>query len=106
MQVVGKNHNRIDDKWTFVPSHAKGVPQSFDLLDKNLRTSIGNRYREEVCASWNEISSKADHGNPIEKFDDQAGDHSRIHPAYRFAHAGYMIYSFTKTKKEETHAAS
>ena len=61
MQMIGENHNRIDDKWAFSAIRAQRIAKKIDAIRKDFGTSVSKRDGEEIRATGNEVAPIIDH---------------------------------------------
>ena len=61
MQMIGKNHNGIDDERTLAASRAQGVAKKINTVYKDFGISIRERNGEEERPTGNEVAPVTNH---------------------------------------------
>src|SRR3954470_22135553 len=62
MQMVRKDHNRIDLERALPASGPKGIAQGVNVLNQNGRSAVEERYSKKVGAAGKKISAIQNHG--------------------------------------------
>ena len=61
VEMVRQDHGGIDREGTFFRRHAEGGAKLLDVTNERGRTSILDRYGEEIRSAWKEVSPVPDH---------------------------------------------
>jgi hypothetical protein len=61
MEMIRKDYDCLDRERALATCHAKGISQSGDMIDKDARTTVGERDRKKERPSSKKISSISNH---------------------------------------------